>query len=246
MLTRLFILAAFAISLLRADVCESLTAGPSNGLTYWALLGVGNPSPPPLSYRLSVKSDGPAFRLTLTVLKGEPHAGDIEVARCQDGTRIQVLPVIGSRLNFGLSFHADDINFDGYLDFSVLTDIAGTSGRKRLYWVYDPASEKFVQNDLTRELSRDYLGSIDYDASKREISKVFFGAGNSCPGTGESKTERFRVENNRPILVQKHEIEIHQVDLDHQFCTVTVSHLVDGALRFTAVRRFDGRGKPIK
>jgi hypothetical protein len=246
MLSRLFSIGVFAISLMRADVCESLTSGPSNGLTYWAMLGVSDPSPPPLSYRLAVKSDGPAFRLTFTVLHEEPHAGNIDVMRCQDGTRVQVLPVMGSRINFGLSFHADDINFDGYLDFSVLTDIAGTSGRKRLYWVYDPSSGKFVQNDLTRELSRDFLGSIDYDASKREITKVFFGAGNACPGTGDSKKQRFRVENNRPILVQKQEIEIHQVDLDHQFCTATVSEFVNGAMRVTRVHRFDGRGNPMK
>jgi hypothetical protein len=39
----------------------------------------------------------------------------------------------------------------GYLDFSVLSEFAGKWGSET-FWVYDPASGRFAQNALTREL----------------------------------------------------------------------------------------------
>jgi hypothetical protein len=78
------------------------------------------------------------------ILGDDGHAGDIEVAHCQDGKPLQVLRVTADQpINFGATFHAEDINFDGYLDFSVLTEFAAKWG-SRSYWVYDPASGLFV------------------------------------------------------------------------------------------------------
>jgi hypothetical protein len=56
----------------------------------------------------------------------------IEVARSQDGKQLQLLPIMAWQpIDFGASFHADDINFDGYLDFSVLTELPDKSGSRR-------------------------------------------------------------------------------------------------------------------
>src|ERR1700722_10744998 len=86
------------------------------------------------SFRLLVKPGGPAFRITVRSLlrrySDKPiHAGDIEITRCSDGRRLQLLPIMaGQPINFASTFRASDINFDGYLDFSVLGEFGGTWG----------------------------------------------------------------------------------------------------------------------
>jgi hypothetical protein len=84
---RLLLLALCAMPALRADVCDGLPAFPpkQSGLSE---------SNEPLSFKLSVKSGGPAFRITVRPLWqikagreiiDEARAGEIEVARCKDG-----------------------------------------------------------------------------------------------------------------------------------------------------------------
>jgi hypothetical protein len=131
---RLFMLALCAMSALRADVCDGLPAGPPTGRAAAPLFE----SNEPLSFKLSVKSGGPAFRMTVRPLwqiqggisrdpVDETRAGEIEVARCKDGKQLQVLPIAAEQpMNFGSTFHADDINFDGYLDFSVVCEFAAS------------------------------------------------------------------------------------------------------------------------
>jgi hypothetical protein len=234
-----------ATSALWADICGGLPTSPidcvtpnrtcpAKGTEYWP---GGNDGLAPLSFQLSERPGGPAFRITVRPIDSDTgqlqnvHAGEIEVARCQDGKQLQLLPILaeGGAINFGLSFHADDINFDGYLDFSIVTDFAASSGRKRSYWAYDPGSARFVQNKLTEELGKDYLGFIAFDPKKREISKGYFGMGRGCPDTSEGEGVRYRVENNRLILIHKQEVQIYQgtnQDGPYQFCTVTVSDLI--------------------
>ena len=128
---RLSMLALCGMPALWADVCDGLPAGPPKES---ALFG----SNEPLSFKLSVKSGGPAFRITVRplwqikadrVIIDETRAGEIEVARCKDGKQLQVLPIAADQpINFGSTFHADDINFDGYLDFSVVTEFAASRG----------------------------------------------------------------------------------------------------------------------
>jgi len=113
----LSVLALCGMPALWADVCGGLPTG----FPKWAAAG---PDPKddlhPVSFQLSVKQGGPAFRITvgafLHELADRPiHAGDIEVARCQDGKRLQLLPILSDQpLNFGASFHAR---------ISTLTDI---------------------------------------------------------------------------------------------------------------------------
>jgi hypothetical protein len=229
---------------LSADVCGGLPASPPNDSDMWRPYES-------LSFRLSVKPGGSAFRITVRPLWQlnadgravvDPHAGDIEVARCQDGEPLRVLPIAADQpINFGATFHADDINFDGYLDFSVLTEFAAGWG-SRSYWVYDPASGLFVENDLTRELSENCLGAewhrgcwkasrIDFDQNKREVRTDYVLPFGPCPQRGFSG-DRYRVENNRLIVIHKEEITT-----DH--CQVTYSDLIGGVMRVTQVLHFE-------
>jgi hypothetical protein len=203
------------------------------------------------SFQLSVKPGGSAFRITVRPLWQlnadgravvDTHAGDIEVVRCHDGEPLQVLPITSDQpINFGATFHADDINFDGYLDFSVLTEFAAKFG-SRSYWVYDPGSGLFVENELTRELSENCLGAawhrgcwkaahIAFDQIKREVRTEYVLPFGPCPQTGFSG-DRYGVEDNRLILIHKEEITT-----DH--CQVTFSDLIGGAMRVTRVLHVD-------
>jgi len=233
---------------LRADVCDGLPTGPPERAELFG-------SNEPLSFELSVKQGGPAFRITVrpiwqldagrVILADEDHAGDIEVAHCQDGKPLQVLRITASQpISFGAGFHAEDINFDGYLDFSVPTEFAAGWGRGS-YWVYDPASGLFVENELTRELSENCLGpdwhggcqaaSIDFDPIKREVRAVYvlYLASAACSPEGGYRGDRYRVEDNRLIL-------IHKEELASDRCGVTYSDLIGGTMRVTRVLRFDG------
>jgi hypothetical protein len=175
------------------------------------------------------------------VVIDESRAGEIEIARCQDGKRLQLLPILSDQpLDFGSTFHSDDINFDGYLDFSVVCEFAA-SGERRSYWVYDPGSQLFVQNELTHELG-DWWERTDLDPTKHEITRRYFGgAMGGCPNTGEGRQERYRVNNNHLLLVHKQDFEV-----EPQSCTVTESDLIGGTMRVTKVRRFDLQGQPVK
>jgi hypothetical protein len=176
------------------------------------------------------------------------HAGDIEVADCQDGNPLQLISIMAWQpINFAATFNAHDINFDGYLDISVLTEFAAKWG-SRSYWVYDPVSGLFVQNELTRELGENCLGaewhggcwkadSIDFAHQKHEISAHYLVGAGECG----SPTDRYRVENNRLIVIHE---EI--LDMKPNGCTLTVSDLIGGSMRVTRIRRFDARGEPVK
>ena len=249
--------------MLWADVCDGLPAGPLTGRAAAPLFEPNEP----LSFKLSVKSGGPAFRITVRPLwqiQGgisrapidETRAGEIEVARCKDGKQLQVLSIAADQpLSFSYSFQAEDLNFDGYLDFSVETEFSGTGGEIRSYWVYDPRSGIFIQNEFTHELR---CGSaavtstnggaclvaafIDFDPEKREIGRRYFGgAMGGCPNTGEGEAERYRVVNNRLILIHKQDFE-----REPEPCTVTEWDLIGGTMRITKVRRYDAHGQPVK
>src|SRR5271170_3566801 len=107
---RLFVLALCGMPMLWADACDGLPAAPPKGSD---LFGPNQA----LSFKLSVKSGGTAFRITVRplwrlnedkhIVIDDTHAGDIEVARCQDGAPLQVLPIAADQpLTFGATFQA--------------------------------------------------------------------------------------------------------------------------------------------
>ena len=206
-------------------------------------------TPRQISFQLPVKAGGPAFRITIRGRmfrqSNEPvHAGDIEVARCEGGSRLQVLPIMASQpIDFGATFDPADVNFDGYLDISVLAEYGGTFGR-HVWWLYDPASRKFVKTELTREL--DKLGINGYQLDRQKHEFVAEGLLVGCP----SLVTRYRIEGNHLIAVHK-ETGIQTIENSRTApragvpCTVTVSEMIDGGMHVTAVRRFVD-GEPVK
>jgi hypothetical protein len=85
---------------------------------------------------------------------------------------------------------------------------------------------------------------IDFDPRTHEIGRKYFdGAMGGCPNTNQGKGERYRVVNNRLVLIHTQDFELMDRD---GFCAVTVSDLVNGTMRVTEVRRFDAHGQPVK
>jgi hypothetical protein len=83
---------------------------------------------------------------------------------------------------------------------------------------------------------------IDFNPEKREIGRRYFdGAMGGCPNTSQGKGERYRVVNNRLILIHKQDFE-----LEPKPCTVTEWDLIGGTMRVTKVRRYDAHGQPVK
>jgi hypothetical protein len=192
-----------------------------------------------VSFRLPVKSGGPEFRITIRPIPivrppnddAFVHSGDIEVERCQDGKQLQVLPLMAWQpVNFAPTFHAQDVNFDGYLDFAVLAEYAGKWGSES-WWVYDSAAGRFVQNELTQDLRKLKANGVRIDPKKQEISTSYLTEPWGCGSTGN----RYRVVNNRLVIVHE--------EVPKPFengCTVTVSDLAGGTMHVTAVLRFEG------
>ena len=239
-----FALACSGALALGANVCGGLPTRPAEGSNLFGTPGAS-------SFRLSVQRGGPAFRITirhqlLRYSDTAVPAGDIEVDACQDGKTLQRLAIVANQpIDFGATFDASDVNFDGYLDFSVLAAFGGKWG-SHAWWVYDPAAGKFVQNELTRELAELRTNGYHIDTEKHEIAVEFLLAG--CP----SLVTRYRVEDNRLIKIHeetgKQVIERGSVPRPVPAgvpCTVTFSDLAGGTLRVTKVRHFV-EGAPVK
>jgi hypothetical protein len=153
------------------------------------------------------------------------RAGEIEIARCEDGQRLQTLPIMASQEIGWQNLRAFDINFDGYLDLSMLVEVGSTYG-SQAWWLYDPVSRQFVQNHLTRQLAALRSNEYRVDRKKHEIAVSNIRA--SCP----SLTTRYRVEANRLVMIHA------ETFVQGTPCTVTFFDRVDGRMKVTAVRRY--------
>jgi hypothetical protein len=203
-------------------------------------LGLWNPVlPASHSFRLPVKAGGPYFLITVRGFNIEVknnaivRTGEIEVTRCQDGRRVQILPILArSSFAFGDNFRTFDINFDGYLDFSVIVEV-GSKYASQSWWIYDPASGKFVQNRLTRGLREVTSNGYRIDERKHELlaNHLMFG----CP----ELVYRYHIEADR--LLMTHWEEPFQGDV----CVITYHDLVDGRMKVTGKRRFKNN-QPVR
>ncbi len=198
----------------------------------------------------SVKVDGPGFPISKPVAppgsgwpdKGEV-VGDIEVARCQDGKRLQLLPIMGGEpYNFAETFQANDIDFDGYLDFSVLKAF-GQRCSNSSFWVYDPSSGLFVQNQLAQKLGES-CNDIAFDPEKLEIAHARRRSGGAWPWCRGA--DRYRVEDKRLILIYETAVEFGPDAQGAHFCLMTNSELVGGTMRVTEAQWYDAQAQPVK
>jgi hypothetical protein len=149
----------------------------------------------------------PAYRFVLTPDPAtddpppEPrHIGRIDIFKRNSKVVWQSIAVEGSHPDWlTKSFHPVDINFDGYLDFAVVYEIAGKWSSES-YWLFDPGSGRFVTNALTAELRKLTHHTLTLDPRKKEIRISHF------IGICLNSFENFRVENGQLVLMES---EIH-------------------------------------
>jgi hypothetical protein len=201
---------------------------PDDGIDGHASVG-GNPIS--RYFRLTAKAGAPELRITV---RGFPfpngatdsvRTGEIKIAGCEDGQRLQILPIMTSQEIGSQNLRAFDINFDGYLDLSMLVEVGSTYG-SQAWWLYDPASRRFVRNHLTRQLAG--LRSNEYRVNHKKHEIAVSNIRASYP----SLTTRYHVEANQ--LVMLHE----ETFVQGTPCIVTFLDLVNGRMKVTAVRRY--------
>jgi hypothetical protein len=183
------------------------------------------------SFRLAMKAGGPEFLITVRALPLNTaaneivHAGEIVIAECKDGKQRQVLPIMTYQEIGVENLRAFDINFDGYLDLSMLVEVGSTFGRQA-WWIYDPAGGKFVKNRLAQQLADIRSNGYSIDRKKHEIAVRNMRAG--CPDL----TTRSRVGVNGLVVVHEERF-VQSVP-----CVVTFLDRVGGQMKVTAVRKF--------
>jgi hypothetical protein len=212
--------------------CSRLPAfGPKDSLNT-ANLTVRNKD---LSVRVGVRE--PTFQVRLepdptsTLTPDvDSRVGWIRIFSCRTDALVQSLEVTGrggpeSFLRF---FEVKDLNFDGYLDLGVQREF-GAKWERQTWWVFDPRSERFVSNDLTRALGDISSNGLELDGAKHNILAGHMGDP-VCGGTQDI----YHVEDGRRLVL------MHQETIDPDAdggCTLTTRDRTAGQMQVTSVRR---------
>jgi hypothetical protein len=167
------------------------------------------------------------------------RVGWVRVYSCDTGALIQSLEVqsmCGPEC-FVRWFDVKDVNFDGYADIAVLRDHAALWG-SQTWWVFSPASDKFISNDFTKELSRISGNGLELDASRHNITVPnLFG-----PGRCSRAKDIYEVEQGSHLVLIHKENLTPRWNPDHTRsagCTLTTLDRVNGEMKVTKVEHFD-------
>jgi hypothetical protein len=180
-----------------------------------------HPSLPPFVFRWvpdlsSTSSERPA------------HVGRIEVSKKGNPgppQSIEIWSHVGVSWVFQ-TFYAEDVNFDGYQDIGILSDHGAKWGRIR-YWLFDPASGRFVTNRLSRELSRLGANERRLDPGSRTITVEHLTFGEA------PVSETYRVGKNGLTLIEARERRVSPSG-GHDIVTLKV---VNGKRRVVKVEK---------
>jgi hypothetical protein len=152
------------------------------------------------------------------------HVGRIEISRPAS----EILQTVEVKSNWDDSvcrfFDAKDVNFDGYLDISVVREGAGTWA-SRDYYLFDPQSGRFISNGLTRDLGEVKDNALSVDWKTREIRASFMFS--LCGGT-----DIYKIENGRLLRVQEDQVTVDRVANQ---CVETVRLRVNGEWKVVRV-----------
>jgi hypothetical protein len=117
------------------------------------------------------------------------------------------------------SFSAEDINFDGYLDITVL-DEHGSKWGSRNYWLFDHRTGRFVINSLAKDLGMLKVSEKHLEQRYKEIH-----VSNIVGGCADDKRV-YRVIRGRLVLLRAEEREAGSGG-----CTVTIKQRVNGKMK---------------
>jgi len=157
------------------------------------------------------------------------RVGWIRVFSCETGALVQSLEVKSLRGGpefFLRFFEVKDINFDGYLDIAVVRD-GGATWASQTWWLFSPASGKFVSNDFTQALSQIDNNGLKLDEARQNITVYRYSYPQGC---GQTK-DIYHVEQSQRLVL------VHKEDPKSQgdSCQLTTRDLVEGEMRVTKV-----------
>ena len=134
-------------------------------------------------------------------------------------------------------FVFDDFNFDGAEDVAICNGRnSGYGGPSYSVFLFDAKSRKFVGNRRLSELAEGaYLGLFFPDRKKKQL------VAHSKSGCCHHETEKYRVVNGRPVLVEKITEQATGRD-DGAFDVVTTTRTRVGRRWVTRVRREVNKG----
>jgi hypothetical protein len=193
--------------------------------------------------RVQVNAKGPELHLRLEPdpeWKSTPDAvqrvGWIRVFSCETGALVQSLEVESrSDPEFFLRFfEVRDVNFDDYLDIAVLREFGGKWGRQT-WWVFSPASGKFISDELTKALGEVSANGLILDAARQNIVAPQL---TNLTGCGATK-DIYHVEQSRLVLIHKEDISVSP-----KGCTLTIRDRANGQMPVTKVRQFPPYHEP--
>jgi hypothetical protein len=166
-----------------------------------ATLGAAQDPPAPVVRTVEVHAGLPSFEVRIVPTSrdedaGAPHTiGRVEVSRRGEPKPFQTITVAGEGGPRGLvASRFEDANFDGYTDLLLGND-GGAKWSGYQVYLYDPASKSFVQNGLSREMSRRLTGQeLEFHPATHqiELSHLPFGCQN-----GFVWTNTFAVQGSR-------------------------------------------------
>lgn len=137
-----------------------------------------HPELPTFRFRIVPRTREAWDRDWRSVASGEAQAvdaGTIEVSAVGAPAVTQRLRVrtIAHPAWLSHSFTALDVNFDGYLDLSVVY-AHGSKWYQAVFWLFDPSSGRFVRNALARDLSRISYSRLTVHPERREVHTTSF------------------------------------------------------------------------
>jgi hypothetical protein len=187
-----------------------------------------------IAYQVRVHDGLPVYRIRLlpdqpgtdTDSASEPrHVGRVEISLAGSPAVLQTIEVEsrhGAR-HFTAFFDVKDVNLDGYADLAFWSD-GGAKWGSYTWWLFDPASGRFVRNALSHDLDQLTSKGVIPDRRAGTIMAPYPAA--DCP---LDIYDLFRIADGRLQLVERHARQArYETD---GICTVAVSKLVDGKLQ---------------
>jgi len=113
---------------------------------------------PEFTIRLRVSADSTDYERILVY--------DIRVARAGDSTIMQIVRDT-SRTEMATGLELVDINFDGFLDLQIVSNLDGAANCSYHFWTFDSASGRFLFNT---EFSETLGGEMVVSPSNKQIS----------------------------------------------------------------------------
>jgi hypothetical protein len=187
--------------------------------------------------RVQVNAEGLELHLRLEPDRGKPvvskpssggavlrQVGLIRVFACDTGALLQSVAAesSGDPGMFVRFFEVRDVNFDGYLDIGVLREFGAKWG-SQTWWVWNPASRRFVSNEFTKALGQIKANGLVFDEATHNVT-----AGHMTESTGCGPTKDiYHVEQGL------HLVPIHQenISVGADGCVLTTLDWVDGSMQ---------------